>query len=262
MTCDRPDVQDALLLARARGDRIANEHGDHLARCEACRRALELSERVSEHCDDELSSVEILQLQMRVMPQLSPRSEPSADRRRRTAYAAALVAVAAAGSAAAGTYYAVHNAPEPAPRPIAARPSGQVTPARRAHVPSSAAELPQPIAPALPPPQAARTGAPVARSEPPAAPASPSARALWAEAADALRRGDRARAERALGQLTSTRDDVTRDSAELALIELWMKSGQDDRCRASLGRLAASAATPALRSRALALSRELDDARR
>ena len=87
-------------------------------------------------------------------------------------------------------------------------------------------------------------------------PASPSARALWSDAAEALKKNDRVRAERALAELTASSDAVTRDSAELALIELWMKSGQTARGRGALARLAASGATPAIRNRARNLARE------
>ena len=80
---------------------------------------------------------------------------------------------------------------------------------------------------------------------------------LWSDAASALKDDDLPRAERALGQLVGDQDSVTRDSAQLALAEIWMKNQQAPRARVALERLARSGATPAIRQRAARLLTEL-----
>ena len=73
----------------------------------------------------------------------------------------------------------------------------------------------------------------------------------WAEAADALRAGDQARAERALAPLTQTADEHTRDAARLARAQLWLAEGRRiSEARSDLQDLAATSATPLIRQRA------------
>jgi hypothetical protein len=266
MTCERLDLQDALLKARARGDRPGRVESEHLDGCADCRRAVELFEQVREHWDDDLPNIELLHLRLRVLPLLSKRSKRLAARRGLRAHLPAFVTAAAVASvAAAGTYYAVRGR-APANMAESATPSspGSVGDSPDAGV------TPGPITPQPPLPSTQSFGAPApvdvgARHATAAprrraldTPPQPSGRTSWLEAAEALKQSDTGRAERALGELTSSGDAVTRDSAELALVELWIKKGQEARSRAVLARLAVSGATPAIRSRARALALELD----
>lgn len=260
MSCERPDLQDQWLLARARGEECAaDEARAHLAQCDNCRAALEMTERMRAHWQGELSHAELLQLRMRVLPRLSGRPVAAAKRQRRAVLIAGLLGAAIAGSAAAAvTYYTIGNtqASEPAtsasPTPLKKKHKARQTPVVQVSAPP-AIEAPAPPSVTAISPKAQHKREPVVSAQ-----GQAGGGALWSEAADALKRNDRPRAERALAALADSRDAVTRDSAELTLIELWMKSGQAQRGRATLARLSTSGATPAIRARARKLAHELE----
>lgn len=109
------------------------------------------------------------------------------------------------------------------------------------------ASAPEPaIAPSQP--------APIASEPAPAA--STRARSAWVRAADAMQRGDSEAADRALAELASGEDAIERDAASLARAQNWLASGQRERARPVLQRLAASGATPWIRVRAAELLAE------
>jgi hypothetical protein len=73
---------------------------------------------------------------------------------------------------------------------------------------------------------------------------------LWAAAAEAMRTGDLAAAERALTELTRNADPTTRDQATLSLAEELLAQGRVDEARPLLQRLMAHGSTPFVRKRA------------
>lgn len=75
----------------------------------------------------------------------------------------------------------------------------------------------------------------------------------WARAAEALRRGDRERAEQALLELSDGPASEGADSAALALAQLWIARGDAERARPVLERLSSSAQSSVVRRRATEL---------
>lgn len=95
-------------------------------------------------------------------------------------------------------------------------------------------------------------------STPRAAPriaSAPSAR--WSAAADAMRAGDYASAERAFDDLARSPDARTRDEARLARAQVLVAGGRPDEARAELESLARAGATPLVRDRAAEALRAL-----
>jgi len=195
-------------------------------------------------------------------------------------FAALLVGGAAFASA---RLYAIHDA---APSPVGATAPSRVTAAR---APSAAVPARPPLASgaAAPPetaavpvedlPVASATTAPadpkvptpavrVTRAEgsatrmrastPAAAPSS--APNPWVEAADAMRRGDHATAERAFGTLIASGDPHVRDEARLARAQIWVADGRIAEARPELERLAATGATVLVRDSARDALAKLD----
>ena len=78
----------------------------------------------------------------------------------------------------------------------------------------------------------------------------PRRRAAWTRAAEALNRGDTEAADKALEELTAEGSEESRDAAWLARAQTWVASGQPERARPVLIKLAASGATPLIRKRA------------
>jgi hypothetical protein len=72
----------------------------------------------------------------------------------------------------------------------------------------------------------------------------------WAQAADAMRRGDHEAADQAFGAMTRSEDPRVRDEARLARAQIWLADGRIDEARAELQRLAAAGATPLVRESA------------
>jgi hypothetical protein len=92
------------------------------------------------------------------------------------------------------------------------------------------------------------------RAEPPRSVAREELSA-WRRAAQAMRQGDEAEAQRALGELTRSSSAANRDAAALALAQLRMASGQDALARPELERLSREGATELVRRRARELLR-------
>jgi hypothetical protein len=80
--------------------------------------------------------------------------------------------------------------------------------------------------------------------------ASDGAGRAWAQAAEALKRGDHSTAQQALSELSRSEDATTRDAALLAQAELDLGTGNAARARAVLGELAERGATPFVQKRA------------
>jgi hypothetical protein len=110
--------------------------------------------------------------------------------------------------------------------------------------------------------------APSARMHPVVAPSSsamaptPSASAAtthggWAAAAEALRAGDYALADRAFGELAASGDPRTRDEARLARAQVWIAQRRNADARRELEQLAASGATTLVRARASDMLRSM-----
>jgi hypothetical protein len=121
--------------------------------------------------------------------------------------------------------------------------------------PTAIAPLQRPIEAPQPPSEAPLESAGTAattpavmsrRPHPPAQSPSP----LWAAAAEAMRTGDLAGAERAFTELTRNADPATRDEATLALAEVMLAQGRVDEARPLLERLMAHGSTPFVRKRA------------
>ncbi|HEX8796166.1 MAG TPA: hypothetical protein VF765_34690 [Polyangiaceae bacterium] len=79
----------------------------------------------------------------------------------------------------------------------------------------------------------------------------------WGAAAEALRTGDYATADRAFGDLSASPDARTRDEARLARAQVWVAQGRTAEARRELAQLAASGATPLVRTRAADMMRSL-----
>jgi hypothetical protein len=258
MRCESPSLQEAL-LGEARGGAVRTAACvQHLAACSDCRDALALLQRAREHQRPDLSAEELSALRLRVLPRLSWQQRPAARLRWPGLSLGFAVGVSAAVSLAAGSYFVWRGgaqgdeapASRAAPREALPRPVAKQTPAP-APAPALVEAPNGPAWPETPP----RSSVPGVRSGSPAARAAASGH--WSDAASALKEDDLPRAERALGQLAGDQDSVTRDSAQLALAEIWMKNQQVPRARAALERLARSGATPAIRQRAARLLAEL-----
>jgi hypothetical protein len=255
MSCASPSLQEALLSEARTGALKTAVYVEHLATCDDCRDAVGFLRRAREHQTPNLSAEELSTLRLRVLPRLSWQQRPARRLRRPGLSLAFAVGVTAAASIAAGSLFvwrglgqreveaarAVPHAALPGPAPKQS-PGPVATP--QSVIP------PEPLQPATP--AVPSTGARSMSTAPKAV-----ASGLWSDAASALKADDLPRAERALGQLVEDSDSVTRDSAQLALAEIWMKNKQVSRARAALERLARSGATPAIRQRAGRLLAEL-----
>jgi hypothetical protein len=89
-------------------------------------------------------------------------------------------------------------------------------------------------------------------SSPPAVQEAQTA-ASWSEVAEALRAGEQPRAEAALQRLAQGTDAKTRDSARLALAQLWLSQGRRDEARGVLRALSEAGSTAFIRRRAAEL---------
>ncbi len=252
MKCDSPALQQALLTEARAGAPQSQELALHLASCLDCQSAVALLGRAREHQSPELGADELLRLRLRVLPRLGGQA---AQRSRRVGLvlAFAIVGSAAVSLAAAGTYLALRApvqqlavTPKPkAPALVVVQPVAptseavprQVEPQPPVAVPLSSV---RPSSPAAPPPSAKSATA-----------------GLWSDAASALKSDDLPAAERAFGRLAADSDQVTRDSAQLALAEIWLKHQQVPRARTALAKLSRSGATPAIRERAASLLAQL-----
>jgi hypothetical protein len=72
----------------------------------------------------------------------------------------------------------------------------------------------------------------------------------WRRAAEAMRQGDDAEAERALSDLTRSSNAANRDAAALALAQLHLAAGRTQRARPELERLSRTGSTQLVRRRA------------
>jgi hypothetical protein len=255
MKCESPSLQEEL-LGEARGGPVrTTAYVEHLAGCLDCRDAVAFLERAREHQRPDLSSEELAALRLRVLPRLSWQQRPVGRLRLPGLSLGFAVGMGAALSLAAGGSYLVWQSAgqhevavtRPVSRQVASRPA----------VPAPAPAVTE--TPAVPAPVEAES--PVGRSDDlgvkSASAPKAAASGLWSDAASALKNDDLPRAERALGQLVGDPDSVTRDSAQLALAEIWMKNQQVPRARTALQRLARSGSTPAIRQRAARLLAEL-----
>lgn len=141
-----------------------------------------------------------------------------------------------------------------------------------------------PVASPAPPAEAKRSAAAMPRLEPPAqstvlpSPTTPAATepvppvsdseagglgrrdGPWAIVATALEHGDRATADHALKELSSSSDGLTRDAAELTRAQIWIAGGNGESFRSTLVRLSQYGQTPLIRRRAAELLGRLNHA--
>jgi hypothetical protein len=82
----------------------------------------------------------------------------------------------------------------------------------------------------------------------------------WAIVASALEHGDKPKADRALRELSSSGDPLTRDAAELARAQIWIADGNGESFRTTLVRLSQYGQSPLIRRRAAELLGRLDRA--
>lgn len=253
--CSNPPLTEAVLHAGRRGELEQDEAlHQHWLACPTCRAQLEQLRRMREHwTPGPLTQAEILRLRLR----LSSGAASAGAVRRRFVPIYAVAALLLCGGVAGATSYVwrgslpanalAENVDSSGLRETAAR-------AKRAVAP-----LPPPALPSAQEPTgeaAAEHGGvgDAAGSARPTRPSLAGARAAadprWKDAADALKDGNSARAERAFQGLSGSGDARTRDSARLALCELWLEQGQEGRARAELRRLSQQGATPLVRRRA------------
>lgn len=215
---------------------------EHLRDCQSC--AQELTQRLrwfSAWDRAEPSAAAIARLRLKTAA--TRRSSP-----RRLTFAYAAAALLATGLASA-TGYLWQRLDAPTPAPSA---SAQVS------LPASAqdravarpAQAPLEAAPSPPPAVASSESREAPKLATPRPVTSAQVAETWSEAATALRQGDTQRANKALDELSRSRDAATRDAARLALAELWMSQQQADKAQPLLRELAAKGATPLIRRRA------------
>lgn len=269
MKCSQPALSRELFESASLGE-LSNH--PHLAACPACRREHAQLSRMQAYWDREpLSQSELLRLEMRCRPrQLTKR------RSRPVAWAAfggvvALGTAAAAGGYLNGGFFSSERAEPPSESRLeeALEDAGQSrranpTPADAPTVTAQPTEEPPGAMPedAMPEEeptreragQARRTEQPKLAPPTPSVPKKSSAQAPrdpgWIEAAEALKKDDHAAAERALKQLSTSGDAVTRDAARLTLAETYLERGRRQQAEPILRQLAAQGATETIRSRA------------
>jgi hypothetical protein len=244
-----------------------SDHLDHLTRCLSCQARTERRRRIAETWKElQPSPREIAAAQER-FARRSPRPRPVRARSGIVALAVLLAGAAAFASARAVGFRALaRGAPTALPAlnrsdsPPAASENAASSPPALSATPEGADPGPEPTesvartAVAIHPPSP-----PTWRQTPPAPslpvdrPAAVTAPQGWAEAAQALRRGDHAAAERAFDELARSDNLHTRDAARLARAQLWIAQARWSDARPELESLAAAGATALVRDKATAL---------
>jgi hypothetical protein len=273
-SCVEPEV-GARILERGAGGRAPSreETEKHLRACEACRVVAERADRVRQAW----RAVEPTTGEIRAARARMARTKGARGRRRLVpaVVAVAIVLVAAAAFAGvrtgvlrrliSGTHAVAPEVPATtmgtatahgAPAPPVAAPSlvTQAPPELDAVDPES---LPLVIDP-TPSARMHPAVAPSSDAPSPATSASTTATAGgWAAAAEALRAGDYASADRAFGDLAASGDPRTRDEARLARAEVWIAQGRTGDARHALEQLASSGATSLVRTRATDMLRSM-----
>jgi len=255
-SCMNPQLTEAVLSAGRRGvlDQDETLHQHWLA-CPSCRAQLEQLQRMHGHwTTGPLTQAEILRLRLR----LSSGAPSARSVRRSFVPVYAMAALLLCGGVAGATSYVLQRSLPEAKR---VEQEGLV------RLPDRSAAA-RPALPSAASSSAELTGEPL-KVEPPAeneglvdgaSSAKPTRRSgggpraasdpRWKDAADALKAGNSPRAERAFQELSGSGDTRTRDSARLALCELWLEQGQESRARVELLRLSQQGATPLVRRRA------------
>jgi hypothetical protein len=289
--CFDPDA-GGRLLASARNDDggLPADLATHLATCEVCRVARERARRMAEAWRElEPRATDVAAARARLVDR-SPRRVRSRVLPGALAFAVLLLGAGAFAGARVASMRALHATTAPrapatmlgegtsAPRPPAVGhpriPALQAVSASASSAPPAGADV---RAPPPAPPEAHRlVQAPPSASNAFAgsrlggSPQAPETRAApdesakgtvpgggaWAAAADAMRAGDYAGAERAFGALARSDDPRTRDEARLARAQVLVAQGRAGEARAELEGLASSGATPLVRARAAEALRE------